>query len=104
MVAHMARLARSLLSPLLPGVGTSAGDWAPKGTAAVRSTSISGTSITHDTLLLTVTQIGVCLISYQGDELALSQRMFRRDLRTVGTDPVEEAKDLLARRKERTYG
>jgi hypothetical protein len=61
-----------------------------------------GTSITHDTLLLTVTQIGVCLISYQGSELALSQRMFRRDLRTVGSDPVEEAKDLLARRKERT--
>lgn len=61
-----------------------------------------GTSITHDTLLLTVTQIGVCLISYQGDELALSQRMFRRDLRTVGSDPVEEAKDLLARRKDRT--
>ncbi|MDT0264335.1 hypothetical protein [Jatrophihabitans lederbergiae] len=61
-----------------------------------------GTSITHDTLLLTVTQIGVCLISYQGDELALSQRMFRRDLRTVGSDPIEEAKDLLARRKDRT--
>jgi len=60
-----------------------------------------GTSITHDTLLLTVTQIGVCLISYQGDELALSQRMFRRDLRTVGSDPVEEAKELLARRKDR---
>lgn len=61
-----------------------------------------GTSITHDTLLLTVTQIGVCLISYRGDELALSQRMFRRDLRTSGSDPVEEAKDLLARRKDRS--
>lgn len=61
-----------------------------------------GTSITHDTLLLTVTQIGICLVSYQGDELALSQRMYRRDLRSVGADPVEEAKELLARRKERT--
>lgn len=60
-----------------------------------------GTSITHDTLLLTVTQIGVCLVSYQGDELALSQRMYRRDLRSVGADPVEEAKELLARRKDR---
>ncbi len=63
--------------------------------------SCDGTSITHDTLLLTVTQIGICLISYQGDELALSQRMYRRDLRTVGADPVEEAKELLARRKDR---
>lgn len=60
-----------------------------------------GTSVTHDTLLLTVTQIGICLVSYQGDELSLSQRMFRRDLRTVGNDPVEEAKELLARRKDR---
>jgi hypothetical protein len=60
-----------------------------------------GTSITHDTLLLTVTQIGICLISYQGDELALSQRMYRRDLRSVSADPVEEAKELLARRKDR---
>lgn len=60
-----------------------------------------GTSVTHDTLLLTVTQIGVCLISYQGDELALSQRMYRRDLRTVGGNPIEEARELLARRKDR---
>jgi hypothetical protein len=60
-----------------------------------------GTSVTHDTLLLTVTQIGVCLISYQGDELALSQRMYRRDLRTIGADPIEEARELLARRKDR---
>jgi hypothetical protein len=40
-----------------------------------------GTTSTHDTLLVTVTQIGICLISYQGHELALSQRLFRRDLR-----------------------
>jgi hypothetical protein len=60
-----------------------------------------GTSVTHDTLLLTVTQIGVCLISYHGNELALSQRMYRRDLRTIGTDPIEEARELLARRKDR---
>lgn len=61
-----------------------------------------GTTITHDTLLMTVAQIGICLISFQGDELALSQRMFRRDLRTVGSDPVEEAIELLARRTNRT--
>lgn len=60
-----------------------------------------GTTATHDTLLLTVTQIGVCLISYQGNELALSQRLYRRDLRTVGTDPIDEARELLGRRKDR---
>jgi len=60
-----------------------------------------GTTVTHDTLLLTVTQIGICLVSYQGDELALSQRMYRRDLRTVGADPIDEARELLGRRKDR---
>ncbi len=60
-----------------------------------------GTTATHDTLLLTVTQIGICLISYQGNELALSQRMYRRDLRTIGTDPIDEARELLGRRKDR---
>jgi len=60
-----------------------------------------GTTATHDTLLLTVTQIGVCLISYHGNELALSQRLYRRDLRTVGADPIDEARELLGRRKDR---
>lgn len=63
--------------------------------------SCDGTTVTHDTLLLTVTQIGICLISYQGDELALSQRMYRRDLRTTGTDPIDEARQLLGQRKNR---
>jgi hypothetical protein len=60
-----------------------------------------GTSVTHDTLLLTVTQIGICLISYEGNELALTQRLFRRDLRARMGDPVTEAMELLNRRKER---
>lgn len=60
-----------------------------------------GTTVTHDTLLLTVTQIGICLISYDGDELALSQRMYRRDLRTIGADPIDEAQKLLWRRRDR---
>lgn len=64
--------------------------------------SCDGTTVTHDTLLLTVTQIGICLISYQGDELALSQRMYRRDLRTIGTDPIDEARELLVQRKNRS--
>lgn len=60
-----------------------------------------GTTVTHDTLLLTVTQIGICLMSYQGDELTLSQRMYRRDLRTTVADPIEEARALLHHRKDR---
>lgn len=61
-----------------------------------------GTTVTHDTLLVTVTQIGICLISYQGHELALSQRLFRRDLRVGASDPTEEVRALLERRQSRT--
>jgi hypothetical protein len=61
-----------------------------------------GTVVTHDTLVLTVTQIGVCLTSYRGEQLTLSQRLFRRDLRSgAGYDPTEEALELLNRRSRR---
>lgn len=60
-----------------------------------------GTAVTHDSLLLTVTQIGICLISYHGTDLTLSQRLFRRDLRATVADPVEEAMRLLEQRKTR---
>lgn len=60
-----------------------------------------GTSVMHDTLPLTVTQIGVCLVSYQGDQGSLVQRLYRRDLCVGGLDPVEEALEMLERRQRR---
>lgn len=69
---------------------------------AGRLETCDGTVASHDTLILTVTQIGVCLVSYQGDQLSLSQRLYRRDLRTApGEDPVAEAKTLLDHRQQR---
>jgi hypothetical protein len=61
-----------------------------------------GTSVVCDTLPVTVTQIGVCLVSYQGDQGSYAHRLFRRDLRVKGLDPVEEALALLERRRQRT--
>lgn len=61
-----------------------------------------GTMVNHDSLVLTVTQIGLCLVSYQGEELTLSQRLFYRDLRSVGSDPAAEALALLERRGDRS--
>lgn len=66
-----------------------------------RLETCDGTVVNHETLLLTVTQIGICLLSYQGDQLTLSQRLYRRDLRSTGDDPFAEAKELLDRRRER---
>jgi hypothetical protein len=60
-----------------------------------------GTVQVHDTLPLTIYQIGVGLVSYRGDEGTWCQRMFRRDLRRKGGDPVEDVAELLQRRSQR---
>lgn len=61
-----------------------------------------GTVVTHDTLPVTITQIGVCLVGYRGDQGSWVHRIFRRDLRTgSGKDPIEETLDLLEHRKRR---
>jgi hypothetical protein len=60
-----------------------------------------GTSHVHDTLALTIYQIGACLVSYQGEQGAWGQRLFRRDLRLGHGDPVAETLDLLRRRARR---
>jgi hypothetical protein len=61
-----------------------------------------GTSAVHDTLPLSITQIGVSLVSYAGEQGAWVQRLFRRDLRVRGMDPIEEALSLLERREGRS--
>lgn len=60
-----------------------------------------GTVATHDTLPVTITQIGVCLVSYAGDQGSWVHRLFRRDLRSAGKNPVQETLDLLDKRRER---
>jgi hypothetical protein len=60
-----------------------------------------GTIQIHDTLLLTMYQIGVSLVSYSGDQGSWYQRLFRRDLRQQHADPIEEALELLERRDRR---
>lgn len=60
------------------------------------------TRYAHQTLPLTVIQIGVSLVSYNGNLGTWAQRLFRRDLRESLPDPVEEALVLLERRSTRT--
>jgi hypothetical protein len=61
-----------------------------------------GTVASHDTLPVTITQIGVCLVSYRGDQGSWVHRLYRRDLRTTTTkSPVEETMELLDRRRQR---
>jgi hypothetical protein len=59
-----------------------------------------GTSAMTETLPIGVAQIGVCLTSYQGDRGSWVHRMFRRDLRVGGLDPVDETLRILERRRD----
>jgi len=54
----------------------------------------------HDTLPLTIYQIGVSLVSYQGDQNNWGQRFFRHELRRKGID-VDELIQFLERRDRR---
>jgi hypothetical protein len=58
-----------------------------------------GTSTGHDTLPMSITQIGVCLVSYAGEQGAWVHRLYRRDLRLHGMNPVDEALAVLERRQ-----
>jgi hypothetical protein len=54
----------------------------------------------HDTLPLTIYQIGVSLVSYRGDQGTWGQRLFRHDLKQKGID-VDELIQFLERRDKR---
>lgn len=61
-----------------------------------------GTPALHDTLPLSITQIGVCLVSYVGEQGTWVHRLYRRDLRMRGVNPVDEALSILERRQARS--
>lgn len=60
-----------------------------------------GRLLSHDSLPLTIFQVGVSLVSYQGQTGTWNHRLFRRDLRVRTADPAEEVLDLLERRLDR---
>lgn len=61
-----------------------------------------GTSVPFDTLPITIVQIGVCTVSYRGDQGSWVHRLYRRDLRVGGRDPIEETLRVLDQRQRRT--
>ncbi len=61
-----------------------------------------GIVVAHDTLPITIIQIGVCLVSYRGDQGSWVHRIYRRDLRSSSIkNPVDETLELLERRRRR---
>src|SRR3989441_298336 len=61
-----------------------------------------GTVASLATLPGTITQIGVCVVSYRGDQGSWVHRIYRRDLRTSSANsPVDETLEILERRRQR---
>jgi hypothetical protein len=60
----------------------------------------NGIAVTHESLSLTVTQIGVCLVSYHAEQGTWGHRFYRRDLRAAANDPEDLAITLLDRRQD----
>lgn len=62
-------------------------------------TACGSVSAVYDSVPISITQIGVCLVNYQGQHGSYSHRLFRRDLRYKGDDPLKEAIDLIEKRR-----
>ncbi|MBN8789346.1 MAG: hypothetical protein J0I84_19870 [Terrimonas sp.] len=62
-------------------------------------TACGSTHIIFNTVPLTITQIGICLVNYERQHGSYSHRLFRRDLRFKGDDPIQEALDLIEKRR-----
>lgn len=60
-----------------------------------------GTIATHDALPVTITQVGVCLVSYNGASGSYAHRLFRKDLHTRSGSPIDELLELIRHRRRR---
>lgn len=116
-VAQEDRIREVIRREVFPRIAEAPG--APKGAGVYQATSrdlervhrgllfnggveaCDGTSLVHDTIPLTITQIGVALVAYNGQQGMWAHRLFRRDLRESVADPVNEALTLLERRDRR---
>jgi hypothetical protein len=66
-----------------------------------RVEAVDGTSASHDTLPLGITQIGVAIVSYGGVSATFAQRVFRKEIAGKSPDPVKAAIEIIDRRDGR---
>ncbi|WP_276348835.1 hypothetical protein [Daejeonella sp. JGW-45] len=62
-------------------------------------TACGSVSAVYNSVPISITQIGVCLVTYQGQHGSYSHRLFRRDLRYKSDDPIKEALNLIEKRQ-----
>jgi len=62
-------------------------------------TACGSLSVTYDSLPISITQMGICLVSYQGEHGSYSHQLFRRDLRFNHCSNLDDAVALIERRQ-----
>lgn len=62
-------------------------------------TACGSVSVMYDSLPISITQMGICLVNYQGQHGSYSHQLFRRDLKFDRSSTFEEAKELIERRR-----
>src|SRR5437016_7806484 len=67
-----------------------------------RVEAVDGTSASHDTLPLGITQIGIAIVSYGGVSATFSQRVFRKEITGKPSDPVKAALEIINSRDSRS--
>jgi hypothetical protein len=115
-IAHESSVLRTIRQTVLPIIGNR--DNAPKEAGVFRATpaqierthhailfnggveAVDGTVAFHDTLAMTISQIGVCQVAYHGNSGSWVHQLYRRDLRSTIADPIEEATRLIERRQQ----
>lgn len=64
--------------------------------------AIDGTSVSHDTLPLGITQIGIAVVSYGGIAATFAQRVYRKEIASRGFDAFKAALEVIDRREARS--
>ncbi|MBN8471850.1 hypothetical protein JYJ95_35535 [Corallococcus exiguus] len=65
--------------------------------------AVNGISMTHETLPLDITQLGIAAIGYGGTAGTFSQRLFRREVTVDAPDPYKEALAYIEQRQNRSH-
>jgi len=66
--------------------------------------AVNGTSTSHDSLPIGISQIGIAIVGYGGTSGAFSQRLFRKEMASESANPMQEALDYINMRQNRYRG
>jgi hypothetical protein len=69
-----------------------------------RVDAVCGSHISHDSLPIGISQLGVAVVGYGGTSGAFSQRLFRKEMASQSANPIQEALDYINMRQNRFRG